>query len=634
MKSDDSCSGITVDEAGRIVLVGTSHTRDSRTLVHYENGPNGTPVDAPAFDPTIAFAVARLNPNGTPDTTFGEDVMQDGVRDGTVLSYLAQPYDANFWQADLFSLSVAAIDGDNRIILAGTAITWETSSSDLALLRYTETGELDTTFDGAGFVSANLVDSDFYSTASTERVRSMAVDSQGRVVVLGSSLYNSAENQELESQVLVRFMADGTLDEGFGIDGKATVTTGLRSESNLYDLAIDASDRIVMVGSTTVAYNEDGSPRYADLLARYTSKGNVDEQFGDAGFFLSNYGPNEAELYTVALDTEGRIVVAGEAWWFDGDSLRIDSILARYLDPDPDGDGIENPVDTLPMAYSNDFIDGATAGTIMSRGDQILSIVDAPNLADAVVISASLLGGSAPASISVDNGAVTILLDAGEQVTVAHGSVIVQVLAGTVELTFVSTDGQVGTTTLVEGNGVTFKPESFTLIAPETNTEPVHVVSNGSELTIQPGQTVRPVQIDVKPGDSNTVNLASNGVITVAILSTVGFDASQVHVGTVLFAGAHAVQSAFQDVNGDGRLDLLLHFRTQDTALRSLYEQLLADDINGDGVLDSNHQTAEVSLTGETVDDVLIEGFDDMDLFLSGKKLRSLLDELAAAGAM
>ena len=43
---------------------------------------------------------------------------------------------------------------------------------------------------------------------------------------------------------------------------------------------------------------------------------------------------------------------------------------------------------------------------------------------------------------------------------------------------------------------------------------------------------------------------------------------------------------------------------------------------------------ASVSLTGETVDHVLIEGFDNLDLFLAGKSLRTLLDQLAAAGAI
>jgi parallel beta-helix repeat protein len=158
---------------------------------------------------------------------------------------------------------------------------------------------------------------------------------------------------------------------------------------------------------------------------------------------------------------------------------------------------------------------------------------------------------------------------------------------------------------------------------------------NTSEFSAAVLASVLEVQIDVKPGDtSNTVNVDSNGVIAVAILTTAEFDAALVNAGSVIFAGAQAVQSALEDVNGDGRLDLLLHFRTQDTSLRSIYEQLLADDMNGDGVLDSNHQAATVTLTGETVDHAFIEGVDTLDLFLSGKALRSFLDALAAAGAI
>ena len=83
-----------------------------------------------------------------------------------------------------------------------------------------------------------------------------------------------------------------------------------------------------------------------------------------------------------------------------------------------------------------------------------------------------------------------------------------------------------------------------------------------------------------------------------------------------------------------GRLDLVLHFRIAETNLRAIYEQLLADDLNGDGELDSNRQRVEVTLTGQTIDEVFLEGFNQLDLFLAGKSLRQLLDELAAAGAI
>ena len=47
--------------------------------------------------------------------------------------------------------------------------------------------------------------------------------------------------------------------------------------------------------------------------------------------------------------------------------------------------------------------------------------------------------------------------------------------------------------------------------------------------------------------------------------------------------------------------------------------------------LEPYRQRAEISVTGETVGGTAFEGSDEIDLFLSGKKLRDLLDELFGA---
>jgi len=74
------------------------------------------------------------------------------------------------------------------------------------------------------------------------------------------------------------------------------------------------------------------------------------------------------------------------------------------------------------------------------------------------------------------------------------------------------------------------------------------------------------VDIDIKPGSfPNSINLNSKGVIPVAILTTAVFDATDVDPTTVLFAGAEPVRWAVEDVDGDGDLDLVLHFKTQET---------------------------------------------------------------------
>lgn len=79
-----------------------------------------------------------------------------------------------------------------------------------------------------------------------------------------------------------------------------------------------------------------------------------------------------------------------------------------------------------------------------------------------------------------------------------------------------------------------------------------------------------PVAIDIKPGSfPNSINPRSRGVIPVAILTTPTFDATTVDPSSVQFGPnlATPVHSALEDVDGDGDLDMILHFRTQETGI-------------------------------------------------------------------
>ena len=127
-------------------------------------------------------------------------------------------------------------------------------------------------------------------------------------------------------------------------------------------------------------------------------------------------------------------------------------------------------------------------------------------------------------------------------------------------------------------------------------------------LTSLPGCMV--VDIDVKPGNAqNRVNAKSQGVIPVAILTTDDFDAATVDTSTIRLSGVEANHFALEDVDGDGDLDLILHFAVQD-----LVTALALDFDPQDEV------TAEVELTFETLDEVrFLSGFDTLNFFLPGK---------------
>ena len=109
--------------------------------------------------------------------------------------------------------------------------------------------------------------------------------------------------------------------------------------------------------------------------------------------------------------------------------------------------------------------------------------------------------------------------------------------------------------------------------------------------------TVITVAIDIKPGSfTNSINPRSRGVIPVAILTTDTFDATTVDALSVEFGPDGATESHgrghIEDVDGDGNLDLVLHFRTQDTGIR-------CGDISA-------------PLTGKTFDDAVIQGSDSI----------------------
>jgi hypothetical protein len=76
------------------------------------------------------------------------------------------------------------------------------------------------------------------------------------------------------------------------------------------------------------------------------------------------------------------------------------------------------------------------------------------------------------------------------------------------------------------------------------------------------------IEIDIKPGnEQNNINLNSQGVVPVAVLTTEQFDATTIDPATALFAGAAPDHWSLEDVDGDGDNDIIFHFRTQELDL-------------------------------------------------------------------
>ena|SRR5215213_339751 len=102
------------------------------------------------------------------------------------------------------------------------------------------------------------------------------------------------------------------------------------------------------------------------------------------------------------------------------------------------------------------------------------------------------------------------------------------------------------------------------------------------------------ISIDISLPDS--INRKSKGKVPVAILTTATFDGTTVDPSTVRFGAtgteAAPVHFTLEDVDGDGDIDMVLHFNTQDTGL-----------VCG---------LTSVSLSGETVSGQVIAGSDSI----------------------
>jgi len=106
------------------------------------------------------------------------------------------------------------------------------------------------------------------------------------------------------------------------------------------------------------------------------------------------------------------------------------------------------------------------------------------------------------------------------------------------------------------------------------------------------------VVIDIKPdGYPNSINPYARGVIPVALLGSDTFDIADIDVSTLAFGPSGAsiahMHGHLQDVNLDGFMDLVTHYRTQDTGI-----------VCGD---------ESATLTGETLDGQPLEGSDSIN---------------------
>jgi len=281
----------------------------------------------PAYD----MGLARYNIDGTLDYSFGDNglittklgtismaraiaLQKDGkiVVAGGNYSFKVVRYDAygnldySFGSSGVVNTSIGlqssafaiAIQSDDKILVAGSASDGG-PDADFALARYNTDGSLDKSFNSTGIITTDYSQGD-YAT-------SIGIQSDGKIIVAGYT--NTAF-------ALSRYKINGTIDSTFGINGKLITKIG-SNYSYGKALKIQQDGKIVVAGIS----NDNSSPDFA--LVRYKSNGTLDSLFGLDGKVLTDFNSSDDNANSIEIQKDGKIFVAGES--------QNKIAIARYL---------------------------------------------------------------------------------------------------------------------------------------------------------------------------------------------------------------------------------------------------------------------------------------------------------------
>jgi uncharacterized delta-60 repeat protein len=279
-QTDDYAFGIAVQPDGKIVVSGQS-----------------------GIYPDLHSALARYNRNGRLDSTFGTGGKAVVTFDSSS-DYLYAP----------------VIQSDGKIVAAGS-----TRGTAFLLARFNADGSLDQTFGNNGSVETTFGD-------PTAAAKAVVLQADGKIIVVGVS--GAGSYSELNDFALARYNPDGSLDQAFGSSGKVkTHFPGVfNTGSSATSVAFQPDGKLVVGGH----YKNERTP-HQFALARYNSNGNLDSTFGSSGKVMTFVGTGDAFSFAIALQSNGRIVLAGYSY-----TQGHDFTLAGY-----------NPNGTLDSTFGN-----------------------------------------------------------------------------------------------------------------------------------------------------------------------------------------------------------------------------------------------------------------------------------------
>lgn len=224
-------------------------------------------------DGELDFLLLRYDGNGQLDTTFGDKGVVRTDFGGSDEAY------------------AMALQADGKILVAGYS---STTSTDFAIARYQDDGNLDMSFATSGLLISDL--------GANDAVYSLLLQPDNKIIVASFG------------GVIARFSSSGKLDLSFSESGKVLVDSSFRTK-----LALQSDGKIIVAGAAV----------QSDLdfaLYRLLPDASFDTSFATNGQAYSDFGKAD-RAYAVQVQEDGKIVVAGQTY----DKAESDFALARYL---------------------------------------------------------------------------------------------------------------------------------------------------------------------------------------------------------------------------------------------------------------------------------------------------------------
>jgi uncharacterized delta-60 repeat protein len=265
--SYDAATSMALQADGKIVVAGVTSS----------GGPNN-------------IALARYNPDGSLDSTFGK---------GGLVTTADTLIPGSVGNTEVYDM---ALEPDGSIVVVGS--TEISPVPHLAyhafVVRYTNNGSLDSSFAGTGIETLNQQNTEGNSGGQNPVGPRVVIQPADGKIIMGWDGFPSG------SDVLVRLnKLDGSLDSTFGTAGVAIALPG--GGQRVESITLEPADGMILLAG--ISPNSNGWRAYS--VARFQTTGALDTSFGANGIAMTPDAFQQSSALDMAVQPDGRIVLAG-----------------------------------------------------------------------------------------------------------------------------------------------------------------------------------------------------------------------------------------------------------------------------------------------------------------------------------